>query len=90
MRSTNNGAKNTLSDGVSFRYVRGIGLDDDSKRYTQLLKPSLELRPSIAVYFAHAEACRVRNLLGKRVESLCRCTFSFNGNSPPHTRSGRP
>ena len=51
-RSTHNGAKTKLSDGVSFRDVRDVGLDDDPKRYTQLLKPSLELRPSIAVYFS--------------------------------------
>ena len=43
--STHNSAKTTLIDGVSFRYVWSVGRDDDAKRYTQLLKHSLQLPP---------------------------------------------
>ena len=88
-RSTRNGAKTTLSDGVSIRDLQGVGLDDDPKRYTQLLEPSLALRPSIAVYFPNAETCRVSNLRQAREVPLP-LDLSFQQELPTACASGRP
>ena len=83
-RSTNDGAKSALGNGISLKDVRGVSLYHDSKGLAQRLEPPSELSFAVTVYFHDADTFRISDILDNRLKSLRGFVSALDWNSPPH------